>query len=199
MEQTMERTQSGNELLIAWLNNAYSMENSLIQMLENRVKGTQDFPDLQALDQQHLEETRRHAENVKQCITRLGEKPSSVKSLFGTIFGAIQAPMTGFGRDEIVQNTLADHSAERFEVASYTALIEAANQLGDAETARVCTQNMREDEAMAARLMQMLPMIVRTQVSKITGVPAGRAAAEQMVPPEAAQPGIQPEMGTGPG
>jgi ferritin-like metal-binding protein YciE len=193
MEQTMDRTKSGNDLLISWLNDAYAMENSLIQVLQNRIKGTADFPDLQALDRQHLEETRRHAERVQQCITRLGEKPSSVKSFFGTVYGAIQAPMTGFGRDEIVENTKVDYSAEQFEVASYTALIEAANQLGDAETATACAQNMREDAAMATRLMQALPMIVRTQVSKITGAPAGRATAEQMVPPpEAAQPGTQP-------
>jgi ferritin-like metal-binding protein YciE len=191
MEQIMERTKSGNDLLVAWLNDAYAMENALIQVLENRIKGTQDFPELQQMDRQHLEETRRHAELVSQCITRLGEIPSSAKSLFGTIYGAIQAPMTGFARDEVVKNCLVDHSAERFEVASYTALIEAANQLGDAETATVCAQNMREDQAMATRLLQMLPMIVSTQVSKITGAP--------MVRPEMTQPGVQPEMGAPPG
>lgn len=198
--QRMEQTMDGNKLIVAWLNDAYAMENALVQVLEHRIKDAEGFPELQTMERQHLEETRRHAELVKQCITRLGENPSTAKSLFGTLYGAIQAPMTGFARDEMVKNCLVDHSAERFEVASYTALIEAANQIGDTETARACEQNMREDEAMAARIMQALPMVVRTQVSKETGAPAGRAAAgEQMIPPEMTQPDIQSEMGTSPG
>jgi ferritin-like metal-binding protein YciE len=196
----MEQSMDDNKLIISWLNDALAMENAQVQVLEHRINNTKDFPDLQAMERQHLEETRRHAQMVEQRLTQLGEKPSSVKSLFGTIYGAIQAPITGFGRDEVVKNCIVDHSAERFEVASYTALIEAATQLGDMETAMVCQANMIQDDAMGARLLQTLPMVVRTQVSKMSGAPAGRAAAgQQPIPPEMTQPGTQPEAGTSPG
>ena len=198
--QRMEQSMDGNKLIISWLNDALAMENALVQVLEHRINDAKDFPDLQAMERQHLEETRHHAQIIEQRITQIGEKPSTAKSLFGTIYGAIQAPMTGFARDEVVKNCLVDHSAERFEVASYAALIEASTQLGDMETAMVCQANMHQDEAMAERLMQILPMVVRTQLGKATGAPADRAATagEQMVPPQVAQPDIQPDVGLGP-
>ncbi len=161
------------DLVIAWLNDAHAMENALVQVLEHRVDDAKDYPAVQAMDQQHLEETRRHAEQVKGCIERLGGNVSSVKSVIGTLFGTVQAPMTGLARDEIVKNALVDYAAENFEVASYRALIAAATEVGDLETAAVCEQIMREDQAMAERIQQSLPGIVSERMRELAGNPAG--------------------------
>ena len=161
------------ELVISWLNDAHAMENALIKVLEHRIDDAKDFPAVQEMDRQHLEETKRHAELVKGCIERLGEKPSTAKSVMGTMFGAMQAPMTGLARDEIVKNCLMDYAAENFEVASYRALITAANQMGDQETVLVCEQIMQEDLAMANRILDGLPMVVTTQMQKVA---AGKSA-----------------------
>src|SRR5947209_12818380 len=117
------------ETVLAWLNDAHAMETSLIQILEHRVKDAEAFPTVQAKDQQHLEQTRRHAELVKGCVERLGGSTSSVKSMLAGLFGTFQAPMTGAARDEIVKNFLTDYAAESFEVASYTSLIAAATEI----------------------------------------------------------------------
>jgi ferritin-like metal-binding protein YciE len=159
------------ELTIAWLNDAHAMELALIKVLEHRIEDAKEFPAIQAMDEQHLEETKRHAELVKGCIERLGERPSTAKSIMGTMFGAMQAPMTGLARDEIVKNCLVDYAAENFEVASYRALIDAASEAGDQETVRVCEQILREDQAMADRIFQGLPAVVREHMQKLT-VPA---------------------------
>ncbi len=161
------------DLVIAWLNDAHAMENALVQVLEHRVDDAKDYPAVQAMDQQHLEETRRHAEQVKGCIERLGGNVSSVKSVIGTLFGTVQAPMTGLARDEIVKNALVDYAAENFEVASYRALIAAATEVGDLETAAICEQIMREDQAMAERIQQSLPGIVNERMRELAGNPAG--------------------------
>lgn len=138
------------------------------------------------MDRQHLAETLEHADRVKRCIARLGSEPSTVKSVFGTIFGTMQAPMTGLAKDEVVKNCLVDHAAEQFEVASYAALIAAANEIGDTETAEICEQNRREDEAMAARIMAGIPDVVAAHLGTIDTFPAGRAASgERMGQPAA--------------
>ena len=129
----------------------------------------------------HLAETLEHAERVKRCIARLGAKPSTAKSLFGTIFAVVQAPMTGLTRDEVVKNCLVDHAAEQFEVASYAALIAAANEVGDEETASICRQNMEEDQAMADRIMAGLPAVVAAHMGRLTEFPAGRAASGELM------------------
>jgi len=156
------------ELVIAWLNDAHAMENALVQVLEHRVKDAKDYPWVQAKDQEHLEQTRRHAELVKGCIERLGGQTSAVKSVMGTVFGAMQAPMTGLARDEVVKNFLVDYAAENFEVASYRALITAAAEVGDQETVAICEQILLDDQTMAGWLAEHLPTIVRERMRELT-------------------------------
>jgi ferritin-like metal-binding protein YciE len=159
---------NSKDLVISWLNDAHAMENALIKVLEHRIDDAKDFPAVQEMDRKHLEETRRHAELVKGCIERMGETPSTAKSVMGTIFGAVQAPMTGLARDEVVKNCLMDYAAENFEVASYRALISAANDIGDLETVLVCEQIMQEDLEMANRILDGLPMVVSEQMRRVT-------------------------------
>jgi len=180
---------SSQDLVLAWLNDALAMENALAAVLQHRIKDAKDFPAVQLADRQHLAETLRHADLVKQCIARLGSKPSTAKSLFGTVFGMMQAPMTGLYKDEVVKNCLIDHAAEQFEVASYMALIDAANAIGDTETAAVCEEIRAEDEAMAARILSLLPEVIEAHLGLIDQVSAGRAASgQQMGQPRDAQP-----------
>jgi len=186
-QSTQPRTKP--DLLLAWLNDALAMENALAAVLQHRIKDAKDFPAVQKADREHLAETLRHADLVKQTIARLGSKPSSAKSVFGTVFGMMQAPMTGLYKDEVVKNCLIDHAAEQFEVASYTALIDAANAIGDTQTAAICEQIRAEDEAMAARLMTLLPEVIEAHMGLLDQVSAGRAASgEQIGQPREMQP-----------
>ena len=54
-----------NELLVAWLNDAYAMEQALVPVLENHAKDAKDDPTARARIELHAEQTRRHAELVK--------------------------------------------------------------------------------------------------------------------------------------
>jgi ferritin-like metal-binding protein YciE len=80
----------------------------------------------------------------------------------------MQALSTGPAKDEMLKNALADYAAENFEVASYTALIRAAQFLGDQETARVCQQILQEDQEMASWLQQNLPTLVQQTLLQLT-------------------------------
>ncbi len=161
------------ELLIAWLNDAYAMENALIRTLEHRVNDAKDYPHIQARDQQHLEETRRHAELVKNCVERLGGDTSAIKTGMANVMGTVTGLSTGAAKDELVKNCLTDYAAEQFEVASYAALIAGVQALGDQETARICEQILREDEAMAAWIAQQLPLVVQETLQQEAAKHAG--------------------------
>ena len=150
-----------NELYLAWLNDAYSLEQSLVQVLERHVADANDHPQMQARLQQHLEETRRHAELVQSCIERLGSTTSALKSGMATVMGTLQGMSTRVAKDELIKNALADYSAEHFEIASYTSLIAAAQALGDQETAQICQQILRDEEAMQSWLAQQIPLITQ--------------------------------------
>lgn len=148
--------------LITWLNSAYSMEETLIKVLENHAKDAADFPEVRLKDEQHLEETRRHADRVKHCLSLLGEKPSTVKSMMGDLMGAVQARSTGMYKDELVKNFLSDFAAENFEIACYTSLIAAAHEAGQPEIAEICREILQDEQAMADWLIQHIPEITRT-------------------------------------
>jgi len=162
---------SKRDLVIAWLDDALAMENALARVLEHRVADAKDYPWVAERDRLHREETLRHANLVRGRLEALGATPSKAKSLMGTVFGAMQAPMTGMARDEIVKNFLVDHAAEQFEVASYRALVAAAREIGDEETALICEEILREDEAMAAWIMDNLPRIVQERMRELAAQP----------------------------
>ncbi len=147
--------------LTAWLKDAYSMEVGLVPVLENHAKDAKDYPEMARRIQQHADVTRQHASLVKSCLERLGEEPSTLKAGVGKFTGAAGSIATGAAEDEVVKNGLTDFASENFEIASYKALIAAANQYGDAETAQICQQILRDEEEMAHFLEQQLPIAVR--------------------------------------
>ena len=157
--------------LIAWLNDAYSMEQGLIPVLENHAKDAErEMPQAAPRIRQHITETKRHAERLEQCLRELGSSPSAVKSTLSSLMGTVQGLSTGLFKDEPIKNALADYSAEQFEVASYRALIAAANDIGQQNVARICEDNLREDEQMARWLEQQIPTVVTHTLHKTATV-----------------------------
>jgi ferritin-like metal-binding protein YciE len=155
------------EQLIAWLNDAYAMEQGLLPVLQNHAKDADgDMPAAAARIRQHIDETRRHGERVEQCLKQLGTSPSTIKSTLSSVFGTVHGLSTGMFSDEAVKNVLSDYGAEQFEVACYKALIAAAREIGEGAVARMCEQNLGEDEAMAQWLDQQIPNVVRHAFQK---------------------------------
>ena len=145
------------ELVVAWLNDAHAMEQGIAEVLERHAADAKDHPQMQARLQQHLDETRRHADLVKGCLERMGEQPSGIKTGMASVMGAVQGMSTKMAQDTLIKNTLHDYGTEHFEIACYTSLIAAAQDLGDQEMAMVCQQILREEQAMAEFLFQQIP------------------------------------------
>jgi ferritin-like metal-binding protein YciE len=158
------------QLLVSWLNDAYAMETALVPILENHAKDAKAHPTIEARDREHAEQTRIQAERIRECLERLGEKPSKVKTALGSLFGMLQAPATGMFGDEIVKNFLMDYATEHFEIACYEALITACEQLGEGEIAAVCRENLREEQEMADWIKDYLPSVVSEYCRQPIGV-----------------------------
>jgi len=159
---------TGKDMLITWLNDAHGMENALIKILEHQIKDAKNYPQVQSKLEQHLEQTRRHADMVKGCLESLGGKTSSVKSGMASLLGQLQAVSTGPAKDEMIKNALADYAAENFEIASYTSLIDAANVLGEQRIAQVCQQILQDEQEMAQWLQQNIPSLTERTLQEVT-------------------------------
>jgi ferritin-like metal-binding protein YciE len=161
------------ETLLSWLNDAYAMEKSLVQVLENHAKDAKDHPEMHRRISQHLEETRTHADRVRECVERLGGSVSTVKTAMGTVSGFIHGRTTGIAPDELIKNALGDYASEHLEIACYKALIVAARGLGETEVVRVCEGILRDEEEMARWLDQNLPMAVQEYLGQPAMVGTG--------------------------
>ncbi len=166
------------ETLIGWLNDAYAMEQGLVQVLENHANDVKNHnPEAYTRISRHLEETRMHAERVRECVERMGGSVSTVKTAMGAVSGFFQGRSTGAAPDELVKNALSDYAAEHFEIACYQALIQGAQALGETEVARVCEMILRDEQEMAQWLQQQLPMLVQEHLGQ--GAMAGAGAGNR--------------------
>lgn len=150
------------EHLIDWLRDAHGMEVEALDILEKQASRLESYPEMQARVQQHAEETRRQADRVAGCIERLGGDTSTVKDVTGKMMGTMAALTNAMAGDEVVKNALADYAFEHFEIACYRSLIAAAEAAGDEQTAGVCREILREEEAMAGWVGERIPTLTQS-------------------------------------
>jgi ferritin-like metal-binding protein YciE len=152
-------TDEQKKVYLAWLSDAHAMELGLVTVLEKQAKDTEDSPELHSKIADHLEKTKVHAQKVEDCLTRLGGDPSTGKDWLSKMGAAAQGVASSMPADALVKNIHADYASEHFEIATYTLLASAADELGDAETATVCRDILADEEDMAAWLLTTLKKV----------------------------------------
>ena len=161
-------TDKQKETLVAWLNDAHAMELSLVKNLEGKSNDADEAgkKDVKSRIDEHIEETRKHAELVKSCIERLGGDTSIAKDMMGKAMGYVQGAMNSMYNDTMVKNALESYAAEHFEIAAYTSIISAAKEIGDVETVSICSKILKEEEQMAAWAFEQIPIATIDHLSK---------------------------------
>src|SRR3546814_2476230 len=127
------------------------MEQQAEQMLTAQAKRIGHYGALKARIEQHIGETRRHAERIEACIKRRGGSTSTLKDLGGRAMALAQGMSGMFTSDEIVKGSMASYTFEHMEIASYQILAATAGMLGDHETRQVCESFLSEEQAKADR------------------------------------------------
>ena len=155
-----------DEELNQWLRNAHAMEEQAEKMLEAQSSRIENYPELAAGVNRHLAETRRQKERLEQCLDRRGTSSSSMKDVAAKFTAIMQGVGGSMAGDEVVKGAMASYTFEHFEISAYRALIAAAELAGDGETARVCTEICREEEAMADQLAGLLPQVATTYLQR---------------------------------
>jgi ferritin-like metal-binding protein YciE len=144
------------EWLMQWLRDAHAMEEQAETMLAGQLIRLENYPELRQRIQQHLEETKVQASRLKTCLDRAGEGTSAMKDTGAKLMAFAQSVSGVFAGDEVMKGSLASYTFEHMEIASYTILIAAAEAAGEADIARACEENLREEVAMADWLKKNL-------------------------------------------
>lgn len=148
------------KVLISWLQDAYTMEKELVEILEAHRDQAGGYPDVQEKIAEHAKVTKQHEEKVEECIRQLGEEPSHTKGSWASFKGNMEAAATGIKDDRVIKNGIADYSTEYYEIALYTAIKTAAEELDHPDIAEMCDGIISEEQEMADWLEEHLPSVV---------------------------------------
>lgn len=146
--------------LHAWLRDAHAMEEQAVTMLTSQSARLENYPDLKARIDKHLQETRDQIVMLDRCLERIGGA-STIKDIIGRIVAFGQGLSGLFVNDEVVKGSLASYTFEQMEIASYKILIAAAEYAGDQETKRVCEAILQQELAMAQWLDEHAATLTR--------------------------------------
>ncbi|MCZ4060231.1 DUF892 family protein [Pantoea sp. LMR881] len=144
-----------------WLRDAHAMEQQAESMLSKMAGRLEHYPELETRIKQHIDETKQQQVWLNELLDRHGIDNSSFKDVMGKASAFGQAVGGMFTSDEVVKGAISGYVFENFEIASYTSLIGAAEQVGDAEGVRILTQIREQEIAMAEWLYQHLPNVTQ--------------------------------------
>lgn len=164
------------EWFIQWLRDAHAMEEQAEAMLAAQDQRIESYPALASRIQQHLEETRTQASRLREVLASLGEGTSMLKDAGGKLMATAQAMGGAFAGDEVMKGSLASYAFEQMEIASYRALIAAADHFGETQAMQSCQANLQEEIAMAQWLDSQLPAITHAFLDRAA---AGNPSAKR--------------------
>jgi ferritin-like metal-binding protein YciE len=147
------------EVLIAWLNDAYTMEQTQTHVLEQLSIDFERYPEIQSEIRQHLAETHKQLTDLQECIESLGGVVTE-STITGLATGGVNDSAEGGPyNDELVKHMLLLHANERFEQGTYIAIAEAAHSIDEDEIADTCERIAEEECAMAEWTEEQIPLI----------------------------------------
>lgn len=152
--------------LLDWLRDAHAMEQQAEKMLTAQAERIEHYPELRARIVQHIEETKGQQRLLDECIKRHGSSPSTLKDLGGKLMAFAQGVGGMAMSDEVVKGAMSGYVFENLEIATYTVLIEAAEFVGDTQTADACWSIIKEEIAMSEWLRDHLPELTRAFLTR---------------------------------
>jgi ferritin-like metal-binding protein YciE len=143
-----EKMGSLHDLLVKDLNDLYSAENQVVKALPKMQKAASSEK-LQGYFERHLAETKEQLVRLDQVFKHLGEKPSGKKCV--GMEGLIEegAEVIGLKGDSATKDAAliaAAQKVEHYEIAAYGTLATYAKMLGDAESARLLAQTLKQEK-----------------------------------------------------
>jgi ferritin-like metal-binding protein YciE len=153
------------EQLVKYLTDAHSIEQQAIAQLKMapRVAG---HPKLEQAFKEHLAETEGQERVVDQRLEAHGASPSKIKDTVMAAGGVGFAMFASLQPDTPGKLTAHSYSYEALEQASYEALINVAEKVGDAETVEAARRIRDQEIAMKNRLADCFDEAVEVSLEK---------------------------------
>jgi ferritin-like metal-binding protein YciE len=146
------------ELFIDELKDLYSAENQLIKALPKMAKAA-NSEELRNGFEEHLEQTKGHAQRIEQIFQSLDDKPTgkTCKAMQGLVAEGAEAIDEDF-EGEVSDAALigAARRVEHYEIAAYSTVIKFAEMLGETQAARLLGETLDEETETDEKLVAMV-------------------------------------------
>jgi ferritin-like metal-binding protein YciE len=157
------------DLYVDQLRDLFNAENQLIKALPKMAKAASNEQLSQSfLD--HLEETKGHAERLKEIFSELGEKPTGkvCKAMEGLIEEGKET-MEEDAEPEVMDAGLiaAAQRVEHYEMAGYGTVRSFAKLLGETQAAKLLQQTLDEEGACDKKLSKLAESTINLEASKM--------------------------------
>ena len=136
-----------------WLRDAHAMEKQAESMLESMASRIDNYPDLRARIEQHVNETKHQITVLEEILDRNDISRSVIKDSMSKMAALGQSIGGMFPSDEIVKGSISGYVFEQFEIACYTSLLAAA----DTASIPAIESILEEERQMADWLLQHIP------------------------------------------
>lgn len=161
---------TARDTIVQHLQEAHALELALLRTLRAHRATAPSGAYRSALDD-HLLETRGHAEALARRLRELGRAPRRVAPArrlaerLGALGGMGLARVHGSSADErALRNAKDECASEALEIATYDALEALARRAGDEATAALAAAHRDDDERMLETLSGLLPSLAAAVV-----------------------------------
>jgi ferritin-like metal-binding protein YciE len=145
MEAIDMSLQITRQAFITGLRDAHAMERKSQKWLERQAERTGCYREIQDHMMTHARETREQIRRIEKCLSELDRRPSMMKDLTMSMFGAV----SDLADDMFLGAAIANAAFEHYEVAVYKSLIVLANDLDLSDSASRLQQSLEEEKRMA--------------------------------------------------
>lgn len=142
------------DLFVHELSDSMSAEHIVLKMLKELEQETQNSEVKKAITHHH-KETEQQIENLKKVFDLLGEKPEDTTCHAAEGLKKEHEALKEENPPELVLelgNLAGAAKTEHYEIASYTALVQMARDLGEKEVADLLKENLDQEKEMERKV-----------------------------------------------
>jgi len=160
------KMQNLEDVLTDELKDIYSVEQQLLKALPKMAKAADG--ELRAAFEEHLEQTKTHADRIEEICDQLKISPSGKKcmGMEGIVKEGTEVMRADASPDSMNAALIgAAQRAEHYEIAAYGTARTHARQLGYANTVNLLNQTLEEEKETDARLTRLAESSVNVRAS----------------------------------
>src|SRR5919202_13833 len=151
----MSEISDPKQLFIHQLGGAYTMEKTVLQMLEKLQEEAQS-DELREQFRQHHDETKQHVSNLELVFTDFGSDPQTLPCPAIVGLKEEAEAMIKLTDDQLTDSVLLAAAAdtEHHEISVYESLITKVEAMGKDESARILRRNLEQEQQTLEKVTQ---------------------------------------------